>query len=55
MHWFLVEQSSTNLKTYLLNIYVDKLSFCYFYYDEIYLLLESFHEFSFEGLYKTLK
>ena len=54
MHWFLVEQSSTNLKTYLLNIYVYKLSFCYFYLDEIYLLHENFHELSQEGLYKVV-
>ena len=53
MHWFLAEQSSTNLKNNLLNICVYKLSFCYFYNDEIYLLHENFHEFSLEGLYKT--
>ena len=43
MHWFLVEQSFT---TY---IYINKLSFHYFYCDEIYLLQESFHE----SLYET--
>ena len=53
MHWFLAEESSSNLKTYLLNIWVYKLSFCYFHHDEIYLLHENFHEFSLEGLYKT--
>ena len=31
-----------------------KLLFCYFYHDEIYLLHETFHEFSLEDLYKTL-
>ena len=53
MHWLLVEQRSTNLKTYLLNISVYKLSFYYFYHDEIYLLHKNVHEFSLEGLYKT--
>ena len=52
MHWFLAEQSSTNLKN-ILNICMYKLSFCYFYLDEIYLLHENFHEFSLDGLYKT--
>ena len=42
MHWFLVEQSSINLKN-IVNICVYKLSFCYFYHDEIYLLQEIFH------------
>ena len=55
MHWFLAEESSSNLKTYLLNIWVYKLSFCYFHHDEIYLLHENVHEFSLEGLYKTWK
>ena len=32
-----------------------KLSFCYFYHDEIYILHENFHEFSLEGLYIRLK
>ena len=45
MHWFLVKQSSTKLKY--------KLSFCFFYLDEIYLLHENVHESSLEGLYKT--
>ena len=53
MHWFPAEQSSTNLKTYLLNICVYKLSFRYFYHDEIYLLHDIFHDFLVEGLYKT--
>ena len=52
MHWFLAEQSSVNLKN-ILNICVYKLSFCYFFHDEMYLLHENFHEFSSEGLYKT--
>ena len=53
-HWFLVEQSSTNLKSInLLNICVYKLSFCYFCHDEIYFLHENFQEFSLEGFYKT--
>ena len=52
MHWFLAEQNSANLKN-ILNICMYKLSFCYFYHDEIYLLHENFHEFSLEGLYKT--
>ena len=52
MHWFLVEQCSTDLKN-ILNICVHKLSFCYFYHDEIYVLHENFHEFSLESLYKT--
>ena len=47
MHWFLVEQSSTNLKN-ILNICMYKLSFCY-------LSRENFHEFSLEGLYKYIK
>ena len=34
MHWFLVEQSSANLKN-ILNICMYKLSFCYFCHDEI--------------------
>ena len=52
MHWFLVKQSSTNLKK-TLNTCLYKLSFCYFYHDEIYLSHENFHKFSLEGLYKT--
>ena len=52
MHWFLAEQSSTHLKN-IVNICVYKLSFCYFYHDEIYLLCENVHEFSLEGLDKT--
>ena len=52
MHWSLEEQSSTNLKN-ILDICVHKLSFCYFYHDEIYLLHENFNEFSLEDLYKT--
>ena len=51
MHWFLVKQSSTNLKK-TLNTCLYKLSFCYFYHDEIYLSHENFHKFSL-GLYKT--
>ena len=47
MHWFLVEQSSTNLKN-ILNICMYKLSFCY-------LSHENFHEFSLEVLYKYIK
>ena len=31
-----------------------KLSFCYFYHDEIYLLYENSHEFSLEGLHKMI-
>ena len=53
MHWFLAKQSSTNLKKNLINIHMHKLSFCYFYHDEIYLLHENFYEFSLEILYKT--
>ena len=53
MHWFLAKQSSTNLKKNLINMHMHKLSFCYFYHDEIYLLHENFYEFSLEILYKT--
>ena len=52
MHWSLEEQSPTNLKN-ILDICVHKLSFCYFYHDEIYLSHENFNEFSLEDLYKT--
>ena len=52
MHRFLAKQSSTNMKTYLLNICVYKLSLCYFYDHEMYLLHENINEFSL-GLYKT--
>ena len=52
MHWFLAKQSSPNLKN-ILNICVYKLSFSYLFHDEIYLLHETFHEFSLERLYKT--
>ena len=52
MYWFLVEQSSVNPKN-ILNIYVYKASFCYFYQDDIYFLHEYFHKFSLEGLNKT--
>ena len=45
MHWFLAKQSSTNLKKNLINMHMHKLSFCYFYHDEIYLLHENFYEF----------
>ena len=52
MHWSLAEQCSTNLKN-IRDICVYKLSFCYFYHDEIYFLHKNFNEFSLEGLYKT--
>ena len=51
MYWFLVEQSSVNPKN-ILNVYVYKASFCYFYQDDIYFLHEYFHKFSLEGLNK---
>ena len=40
--WFQAEKSPTNLKN-ILNIYVHKRSFCYFYYDKTYLSHEYFH------------
>ena len=53
MHWFLPEQSSTNLKN-ILNICVCKLSFFYFYHEEIYLLHENFHKFLLKSLFIKL-
>ena len=53
MHWLLPEQSSANLKN-ILNTCVCKLSFFYFYHDEIHLLHENFHEFLLKSLYIKL-
>ena len=52
-HFFLEEQSSTYLKTYLLNICVYKHQFCYFYHNEIYLLHENFNSSSPLTIYKV--
>ena len=53
MHFFLEEQSSTYLKTYLLNICAYKHQFCYFYHNEIYLLHENFNSSSPLTIYKV--